>query len=89
MALEPDLSRKMPEGGKVKMISSVNIEQCQFREMESRWPSSFLKLSKVFRISYSMDVGWNKENLDGSLANINYHINKHIRNIYWCSRGLL
>ena len=82
MALEFDLPRKMPEGKKLKMSSPVNIEECQFREMESSWPSSFLKLSKVFRISYSMDVGWNKENLDGSLANINYHINKHICNIF-------
>ena len=29
-----------------------------------------------------MDVGWNKENLDGNLANINYHTNKHVCNIY-------
>lgn len=78
-ATEPDPTRKMPEGRKVKMISPVNTERMSFRD--GKQLAKFLPVNfKVLRL-YSVVI-WNKENLDGSLANINYHINKHIYNIY-------
>ena len=38
-------------------------KRCQFKKTESSWPSSFPEFSKVCSVSYSMRVGWNKENL--------------------------
>ena len=76
VALEPDLPRKFPEGGRVKLVSGVTIENVNLERQKAadQAPSPN---SSVFRVLYSMYVGCNKENLDESLANINY-INKHL-----------
>lgn len=67
----------MPKGRSVKLLSGVTIENVNLERQKAADQAPFQNFAG-FKISYSMYVGWNKENLDESLANINYPINKRI-----------
>lgn len=76
-ALEPGFPSKMPEGRRVKQVSGVTIENVNLDRQKAADQAPFQNFAG-FRVSYGRYVGCNRKNLDESLANINYPVNRHV-----------